>query len=63
MTTDRWAFDVEVLAVARRRGFPIREHPIRWVNDPVSKVVPWAYLEVLRDVVQVRFNLWRGLYD
>lgn len=62
LTIDRWGFDVEALAVARHLGFTISEQPIRWANDPNSKVSGSAYLQVLREVVQVRFNMWRGVY-
>lgn len=63
LTIDRWGFDVEALAVARRQGFRIAELPIRWVNDANSKVSARAYLDVLQEVVQVRLNLWKGIYD
>lgn len=62
LTIDRWGFDVEALAVARFRGYGISEQPIRWVNDPNSKVSTSAYLQVLREVVQVRLNMWKGIY-
>jgi len=62
LTIDRWGFDVEALAVARYQGFKIVERPIRWINDPDSKVSGKAYLQVLQEVVQVRFNVWRGVY-
>ena len=35
---ERWAFDVEVLYIARRLGYRIDEVPIRWINDPNTKV-------------------------
>ena len=63
LTIDRWGFDVEALAVARHFGYKISEQPIRWVNDADSRVSPGAYLEVLQEVVQVRLNLWKGIYD
>lgn len=62
LTIDRWGFDVEALAVARLKGFKISEQPIKWVNDPNSKVAASAYLQVLKEVVQVRLNIWRGVY-
>lgn len=62
LTIDRWGFDVEALAVARLKGYKIAERPIRWVNDVNSKVSTRAYLDVLREVVQVRINMWRGNY-
>lgn len=63
LTIDRWGFDVELLAVARHHGFKITERPIRWENDPNSKVGASAYFDVLREVMQVRINMWRGIYD
>ncbi|MEX1111839.1 MAG: dolichyl-phosphate beta-glucosyltransferase [Candidatus Andersenbacteria bacterium] len=63
LTIDRWGFDVEALAVSRRLGYKILEQPIRWVNDPNSKVSTSAYIDVLKEVVQVRMNMWKGVYD
>ena len=63
LTIDRWGFDVEALAVARWLGYKISEQPIRWVNDPNSKVSTSAYIEVLQEVVQVRLNKWKGVYS
>jgi dolichyl-phosphate beta-glucosyltransferase len=63
LTIDRWGFDVEVLAVARWLGFRIKELPITWVNSPDSKVRSSAYLQVLREVWQVRRNLKSGIYN
>jgi len=62
LTLDRWGFDVEALAVARHLGYKIVERPIRWVNDANSKVSAKAYLDVLSEVLQVRMNLWKGIY-
>lgn len=63
LTIDRWGFDVEALAVARMKGYKISEQPVRWMNDPNSKVSGSAYLEVLKEVVQVRINMTRGVYN
>jgi hypothetical protein len=38
---DGWAFDVEVLFIARRRGYRIREVPITWRYDASSRVHPF----------------------
>ncbi len=62
LTIDRWGFDVEALAVALAKGYKICEHPIRWENDANSKVSVSAYAQVLKEVVQVRLNLWKGVY-
>jgi dolichyl-phosphate beta-glucosyltransferase len=63
LTIDRWGFDVEALAVARLRRYNISEQPIRWENDPDSKVSTKAYLDVLQEVVQVRINIWKRKYN
>jgi len=37
-TIDGFAFDVEVLLLAKALGFRIAELPVRWLNSPESKV-------------------------
>jgi dolichyl-phosphate beta-glucosyltransferase len=48
---NRFAYDVEILALAKRNGYRIREVPIMWVNSPQSKVNP------MTDSVQMFFDL------
>lgn len=59
---DGWAFDVEVLLLARRMGLRIDVFPVRWRHDPVSAVTPASYFKTLRDLLRVRWGLWRGGY-
>jgi len=63
VTLERWGFDIEVLAIARRKGFRIKELPITWRNDMESKVSTGAYVEVLGEVWRIHRNLRTGLYD
>lgn len=37
-TLGGWAFDVEVLVIGRKLGYKVAQVPVRWVNDPNSKV-------------------------
>lgn len=62
-TIDGWLFDVEALAIARRRGFRIAELPVTWQHKEDSRVKASSYLGVLRDLVRIRWRLWRGRYD
>lgn len=63
LTVARWAFDVEALVVARHHGFRICEAPITWAHSEESKIRLPDYLRFLADVVRVRINLARGIYD
>lgn len=57
-----WAFDIEVLALARRLGFRVGIIPVRWKFDPDSRLGLGVYLEVLGDVFLVRWRLLTGRY-
>ncbi len=57
-------FDVELLYIARRRGYRIAVLPVTWHHVEGSKVRPLVDgLLMLRDVLTVRLNAWRGVYD
>ena len=59
-----FGFDVEMLFIARRQGYRIIEVPINWYYDPGSTVVLWRDpFRMVREVLQVRLNGWRGKYD
>ncbi len=62
MTIERWGFDIEVLALARKFGFKIKEVPIDWKNSPESRVVLKTYFQVLMETVRIRWNLITGKY-
>jgi len=59
---ERWAFDVEVLALARKFKYKIGIIPIHWINDPKSHVKLSNYFKVLLDVFKIRWNLILGKY-
>ncbi len=53
---DGFAYDVEILRLARRRGAAIREVPVVWSNSPESKVSIFRdSLKMLRDLIRIRF--------
>jgi len=57
-------FDVEILFIAKKRGFSIKEVPIRWINSPDSKVKIFKdSLRMLIDLVIIRANSYRGFYS
>lgn len=59
----RWGFDVEALALARRLGYKIKEAPIKWINDPESKVSFKSYFQVFKEVFQIRWWLITKKYE
>ena len=57
MTIDRFAFDVELLWLAQRRGLRIEEVGVEWRNDPDSRVrVVRDGLRMVADVVRMRLR-------
>jgi dolichyl-phosphate beta-glucosyltransferase len=63
-TVTGWTFDVEILYIARRRGYRIVEIPIPWYYSSNSKVsILRDMYKVTRELIQIRLNGMRGLYD
>lgn len=62
-TIDGFAFDVEILYLARRLGLTVREVPITWHYDDVSSVKPVRdTYRMLREVLRIRANHLAGRY-
>ena len=60
----RFSFDVEVLYIAQKAGYVIQEFPVTWINSPDSRVHVIAdSARMLVDLLRIRLNDWRGLYD
>lgn len=56
-----FCFDVEVLALASRRGFRVRQVPVVWRNSPQSRVrLVRSSLRMIADLVRVRRRVGRG---
>jgi dolichyl-phosphate beta-glucosyltransferase len=59
-----YSFDVEVLLMALRAGYKVAEVPVNWVHQPGSKVrVVRDGLRMAIDVLRIRANAARGVYD
>lgn len=62
-TLDGFAFDVEVLYLARKFRYRIIEVPVRWLNDPNTKVQTLRHgMQMLRDLLVIRLNDLKGRY-
>jgi hypothetical protein len=63
-TLTGWAFDVELLFIARRHGYSIVEIPIHWYFNADSKISVFRdSLRMFLDLLAIRRNARRGLYD
>ncbi len=63
-TLTGWGFDAELLYIAHKRGYRVAEVPIRWYYNGDSRVQPVRdSVEMLRDLLRVRWNDWKGRYD
>lgn len=57
LTIDGFAYDVELVWLARRRGYQVVEVGVVWVDSPDSRVDPIrSSLAMLRDVVRMRIR-------
>jgi glycosyltransferase involved in cell wall biosynthesis len=63
-TLEGWSFDIELLYIARRRNYRVREIPIDWYYHPETKVSAVRdALRMIRDIFQIHANAWRGHYE
>ena len=63
-TLDGWSFDIELLAIARLRGYQIKEIPVSWYFAEESKIKPIRdAIRMTADMFRVRRNLKQGKYD
>jgi hypothetical protein len=61
---ERWGFDPEILFIARKLGYSIREVPVTWGHDARSRI---SYLrdgmKMLEEMAVIRGNSLAGRYD
>ena len=61
---ERWGFDPEILFIARKLGYNIREVPVTWGHDERSRM---SYLKdgmkMLEEMAVIRGNSIAGRYD
>ena len=62
-TIERWGFDPEILFIARKRGYRIKEVPVSWAHDARTRI---SYLrdglQMLKELAIVRWNALIGRY-
>ena len=60
---NEWFFDTELLILAEKAGYRIKEIPVRWLEDPDTRVnVPKTVWEDVRGLLRLRLGRpWRRL--
>src|SRR5258706_10668212 len=59
-----WFMDTELLVIAEKLGFRIFDLPVRWVDDPDSRVKFWrTAIEDIKGLIRVRRSLAQQKYS
>jgi len=63
LTVKGWSFDVEVIFLAKKMGFRIKELPITLQNPPESHIRIFRdSANMFFDLIRIRLNDWKGKY-
>jgi dolichyl-phosphate beta-glucosyltransferase len=65
MVIDRFGFDYELIILALKLGFKVKQLPVRWLNEEGSTVTlfgPNGYIQVFIDLFKTKWRLITGKY-
>ena len=66
MVVDRFGFDYELIILAHKLGFTVKQLPVRWLNEEGSTVGglfgPNGFIQVLIDLFKTKWRLMIGAY-
>jgi glycosyltransferase involved in cell wall biosynthesis len=62
-TINRWAFDVELLVLAKKNKLKIGKIPVIWENAFDSRVGIKGYLISLKEIIKITWNKISGKYN
>jgi dolichyl-phosphate beta-glucosyltransferase len=60
---EKFAFDPEILILAQKAGFKIKEIPVLWKNDLASTVKSNSVVEMALDLLKIKWNLITKKYN
>ena len=58
-----WGFDIEILVLAKRMRFKIKELPVDWHNPPETKVTLKSYIRTFMELLKIKWNLITDKYE
>jgi len=60
----RWAYDAEILFLAKKYGYIISEVPVTWINRKDTRVkLGNAIITSFIDLIKIKLNDWSGKYE
>jgi dolichyl-phosphate beta-glucosyltransferase len=65
MVVDRFGFDFELIVLAKKMGFKIKQMPVRWMNEEgstVSLTGKNGFTQVIIDLFKTKLRLMTGQY-
>ena len=66
MVVDRFGFDFELIILAKKLGYKIKQMPVRWLNEEGSTVGltgPNGFTQVIKDLFKTKWRLMTGKYN
>jgi len=66
MVVDRFGFDFELIIIAKKLGYKIKQMPVRWMNEDGSSVGltgPNGFIQVLIDLFKTKMRIMAGKYN
>jgi dolichyl-phosphate beta-glucosyltransferase len=65
MVVDRFGFDFELIILAHKLGFNVKQMPVRWHHETGSSVTffgPNGFIRILIDLIKTKYRLIKGEY-
>jgi hypothetical protein len=66
MAVDRFGFDFELIILALKLGYKVKQMPVRWRNQKNSSVTLFGlngFVQILMDLIKTKFRLIKGGYN
>ena len=66
LVVDRFGFDFELIILAHKLGFKVKQMPVRWRNEKESSVTffgPNGFIQILMDLMKTKGRLRKGQYN
>ena len=66
MMVDRFGFDFELIMLAQKLGFKVKQMPVRWRNEKNSSVTlfgPNGFIQIFMDLIKTKYRLTKGGYN